>query len=289
MPAPAPPPPRPARPSRRAWPSWSAGGLRPGDEYRRLGLRERVLALPVMVGGGAGDGLAAGAVGQRGGPGAGAGGAAVGAAARGSASRRSACGCAACPAALFARRAGATCCPPLHARAAARTRPLPPVLARAQAPLPAGLGAGRHDAGGAVSSKVGLLRDGGAGRSWAGAGRRCWTWPPSCRSSSGRARPAPPTTSASWTVRRVLPPGTLLVLDRGFSAFPFFDWLTEHGRRLRHPRPRAARHRGRAGAARPRRPRATGSSRLGQYRSNPCAHPRAPGRGAGRRDAGAAT
>ena len=29
-------------------------------------------------------------------------------------------------------------------------------------------------------------------------------------------------------IKAVLPPGTLLIVDRGFYAFPFFDWLTEH-------------------------------------------------------------
>jgi hypothetical protein len=29
-------------------------------------------------------------------------------------------------------------------------------------------------------------------------------------------------------IKPALPPGTLLLLDRGFYAFPFFDWLTEH-------------------------------------------------------------
>jgi hypothetical protein len=73
-------------------------------------------------------------------------------------------------------------------------------------------------------------------------------------------------------LRAALPAGTLLVLDRGFYAFPFFDWLTEHGSFFL-TRARAltaftvqqvlletptARDR---------------IVRLGQYRSNPCAHP----------------
>jgi hypothetical protein len=73
-------------------------------------------------------------------------------------------------------------------------------------------------------------------------------------------------------LQAVLPPGTLLVLDRGFHAFPFFDWLTEHHSWFVT--------RARAGSAftvqQVLAETPTVRDRiiaLGQYRSNPCRHP----------------
>jgi Transposase DDE domain len=73
-------------------------------------------------------------------------------------------------------------------------------------------------------------------------------------------------------LQAVLPPGTLLVLDRGFHAFPFFDWLTEHhGWCVTRARAGSAFAVQQVLAETP-----TVRDRiiaLGQYRSNPCRHP----------------
>jgi hypothetical protein len=69
-----------------------------------------------------------------------------------------------------------------------------------------------------------------------------------------------------------LPVGTLLVVDRGFYAFPFFDWLTDHGCWfLTRARALTAFSVQRVLVETPDlRDRVI---RLGQYRSNPCLHP----------------
>ncbi len=73
-------------------------------------------------------------------------------------------------------------------------------------------------------------------------------------------------------LRAVLPPGVLLVLDAGFYAFPWFDWLTAHGAWfLTRARAKMAFEVGQVLAETPTvRDRVI---RLGQYRANRCAHP----------------
>lgn len=73
-------------------------------------------------------------------------------------------------------------------------------------------------------------------------------------------------------LQAMLPRGTLLVLDRGFYSFPCFDWLTEHGDWcLTRARALTAFPVQQVLAETPSvRDRII---RLGQYRSNPCRHP----------------
>jgi hypothetical protein len=174
------------------------------------------------------------------------------------------------PAALFERLLGEVL-PTLQARAAARGRPLPAPVERAL----------RHyqrtwilDATTleALFKQVGLLR-GATGAPLGGKllavldlasklpVRLWWGEDAAANEKSFLER-----------VKPALPPGTLLLLDRGFYAFPFFDWLTEH-RVTFVTRPRA-------GAAAPRVERVLLETptlrdrvvRLGQRR-NPCTHP----------------
>jgi hypothetical protein len=178
--------------------------------------------------------------------------------------------------------------PALAARAAARARPRPPAVARALARF------GRvWVADGTtlehVFRKVGLLRDTPTPGT-APAGGKCvavldlashlpvriWVgdaptandkrWLPALRDLLGDAPDDAPTTAPV--------PGSrgLLVLDAGYYAFAFFDWLSDHGvgflmrakadaafavERVLHASP-TARDR---------------IIRLGKYRSNRCAHP----------------
>jgi hypothetical protein len=174
-----------------------------GDEYRRLGLRERVLSLPVMVG-------VVLVLIWRQVP-------SVSAVVRvlererllwapptrvsqQARSQRLRC----LPAALFADLFHALL-PPLLVRAAARRRPLPPVVARARAHFGhvwAVDGSAREQ----VFAKVGRRR-GAAGRAAGGApagarGRRGSTWPASCRSSCGSPPTRTPPASGSSTGSR---------------------------------------------------------------------------------------
>lgn len=73
-------------------------------------------------------------------------------------------------------------------------------------------------------------------------------------------------------IKAVLPKGTLLILDRGFYSFPFFDWLTEHDNWF------ITRARTLSAFEVQRVLMETGQVRdriiaLGRYRSNPCRHP----------------
>lgn len=161
--------------------------------------------------------------------------------------------------------------PTLQQRATGRTRPLPPVLARAQA---------HYSRCWAVDgstlerlfAKVGLLR--GAGPPPDGG---------SLLAVLDLATKLPvhlwldpdPTANDKRFLDRlqaVLLPGTLVVVDAGFYSYPFFDWLTDHGCGLIT--------RARAGRAQTvervlhATPRVRDQLvRLGPYRSNPCRHP----------------
>lgn len=165
----------------------------------------------------------------------------------------------------------ATLAPTLHARAAARTRPLPPVIARARAHYP---------------------------RIWALDGSTL----EELFKRGGLLRPEPGTVLGGtleavldlatrlpvhlWLerdpvgndlrfldrVKAALEPGTLVVLDAAYWAFPFFDWLTEAGCafviRARTVRAEAVvRVLHESAHVRDR------VVRLGLYRSNPCTHP----------------
>lgn len=117
--------------------------------------------------------------------------------------------------------------PVLQQRAAARTRPLPPVLQQALAHYPR-LGALDVTTLEALFRQVGLLR--AAPRPPLGGqllalvdlaphlpAHLLWQDDPTANEKTFRAR-----------VQARLAPGTVLVMDRGFYAFPWFDGLTEH-------------------------------------------------------------
>lgn len=240
-----------------------------GDEYRRRGLRERVLALPVMVAVVlaliwrqvpsvselgrvlAREGLLWApkqAVSQQ------------------ALSLRLRC----LPADLFARVL-AELLPRLRARAAARARPLPPVAAGALAHF-ACVWAVDGTTLEALFKKVGLLR--GAGGPALGGKLEAvldlatklpvhlWL----------DDDPAANDKRFLDRLKAVLPPGALLVMDRGFYSFPFFDWLTAHGRWfVTRARSLAALEVERVLLDSPTaRDRVV---RLGAYRSNPCRRP----------------
>jgi hypothetical protein len=240
-----------------------------GDEYRRLGLRARVLSLPVMVG------VVLMLVWRQ-----------VPSVSelvrtlererllwapplrvsQQALSLRLRC----LPAALFAELFHALL-PTLRQRAAARTRPLPPVLARARARF-GHVWAVDGSTLEQVFAKVGLLR----GEATAPLGGtleaaldlasklpvQLWLDPD----------PAANDKRFLDRLKALLPPDVLLVLDRGFYSFPFFDWLTATERWfVTRARSLTALDVERVLADTPTvRDRVV---RLGRYRSNPCAHP----------------
>jgi hypothetical protein len=117
--------------------------------------------------------------------------------------------------------------PTLHDRAAGRTRPLPPVIARVQRHYPriwAIDGSTLEE----LFKKVGLLRP-EAGKVLGGTMEaildvatklpvHLWVDPD----------PVGNDLRFLDRVKTVLEPGTLVVLDAAYWAFPWFDWLTEH-------------------------------------------------------------
>jgi Transposase DDE domain len=174
------------------------------------------------------------------------------------------------PAALFGRVFHAAL-PALLARAAARTRPQPPPVRRALGPFERVwvVDATTLEA---VFRKVGALREAPAA-ALGGKLLAVLDLPSKLPVHLWYDEdPAANEKSFLDRLRAALPAGTLLVLDRGFYAFPLFDWLTEHGGFFLT--------RARALTA------FTGQQdlletptvrdriiRLGRYRSNPCAHP----------------
>jgi hypothetical protein len=198
-----------------------------GDDYRRLGLRERVLALPVMVAVVlamiwrqvpsvselcrvlAREGLLwapARAVSQQ------------------ALSLRLRC----LPADLV-RRVLADVQPALAARAAARSRPLPPPVARALDHF-ACVWAVDGTTLEALFKKVGLLREAGGtvlGGKLEAVLDLATKLPVALWLDDD---PAANDKRFLERLQTLLPADALLVMDRGFYSFPFFDWLTEHGR-----------------------------------------------------------
>jgi hypothetical protein len=240
-----------------------------GDEYRRRGLRDRVLALPVMVAVVlamiwrqvpsvselcrvlAREGLLwtpARAVSQQ------------------ALSLRLRC----LPAALFAGVL-AELLPHLSERAAARARPLPPEVARALERF-AGVWAVDGTTLEALFKKVGLLRE---VEGTALGGKLEAVLDLATKLPVHLWLDDDPTANDKRFLGRLqtlLPADALLVMDRGFYSFPFFDWLTEHGRWfVTRARSLAALEVERVLLASPTaRDRVV---RLGAYRTNPCGHP----------------
>lgn len=240
-----------------------------GEEYRRLGLRARVLTLPVMVGIVLTliwrqvpsvselvrlierEGLFVPPV-------------------REVSQQALSLRLRVLPAALFGR-VFADLLPTLQARAAARTRPLPPTLAAVHARFPV-VWAADGSTLEAVFKKVGLLRGvegtalGGAICAVVDVATRLpvalW-FEPEAAGNDGRFRDR---------ITAVLPDGALLLFDRGFYAFPFFDGFTDRGRWfVTRARDLAAFDVVAVLADTPRvRDRVVA---FGRYRSNPCAHP----------------
>ena len=160
--------------------------------------------------------------------------------------------------------------PTLHDRAAARTRPLPPVIARLQRHYPriwAIDGSTLEE----VFKKVGLRRP-EAGKVLGGTIEavldvatklpvHLWLDPD----------PVGNDLRFLDRVKTVLGPGALVVLDAAYWAFPFFDWLTEHevgfvirARTVRAEQVVRVLHE--SASVRDR------IVQLGLYRSNPCTH-----------------
>lgn len=161
--------------------------------------------------------------------------------------------------------------PELLARAAARQRPRPPVVTRALEHFPHVWVADATTLE-AVFRKVGALRE-AAGTVLGGKLLTVLDLPSKLPVHLWwDEHPAANEKSFLDRLQAALPVGTLLVLDRGFYAFPFFDWLTEHGSRfLTRARALTALTVERALLETPTvRDRII---RLGQYRSNPCRHP----------------
>jgi hypothetical protein len=174
------------------------------------------------------------------------------------------------PAALFGEVARAVL-PTLLARAAARSRPHAAPVARALGSFPRVwvVDATTLEA---VFRKVGALRDASA-TALGGKLLAVLDLPSKLPVHLWHDEdPAANEKSFLDRLRAVLPVGTLLVLDRGFYAFPFFDWLTDHGSWfLTRARALTAFTVQQVLAETPRvRDRVI---RLGQYRSNPCRQP----------------
>lgn len=161
--------------------------------------------------------------------------------------------------------------PRLHERAEVRTRPLPPVIARAQ----------RHFAQlrivdattlEALFCKVGLLRD-APGCPLGGKLLGVLDLP--SKLPVHLWLDLDPTTHEQRfldQIKAVLTPGTLVLFDRGFYGFPLFDWLSDHQVSFVS--------RAKAGGAYQITKWFTNTQQVrdclvqfGQHRANPCTHP----------------
>jgi hypothetical protein len=161
--------------------------------------------------------------------------------------------------------------PQLQARSAARTRPRPAVLVQAQRHFPQ-IWAVDGSTLEAVFKKVGLLR---ATEGASLGGTICalldvvsklpvtiW-FDPTASGNDHRFRDR---------IMAAVPERTLLLMDRGFYAFPFFDWFTDTNRAFLTPARSLAAYTTTTTLA------SSPALRdqiiaLGAYRSNPCAHP----------------
>jgi hypothetical protein len=161
--------------------------------------------------------------------------------------------------------------PTLHARAAARTRPVPGVIARVQARFPR-IRIVDATTLEEVFRKVGGLQGAPAG-TLAGKLLAVLDLPSKLPVALWlEANPAANEKGFLERIKATLSPGTLVVFDRGFYAFPFFDWLTDQAigfvsraREVGAYTVVRALHEG---------PRVRDCIiELGRYRSNPCAHP----------------
>jgi hypothetical protein len=160
--------------------------------------------------------------------------------------------------------------PPLRARAVARTRPLPPVITRVRKHYPriwAIDGSTLEE----LFKQVGLLREepgkvlGGTIEAVLDVATKLpvHVW----------LDPDPVGNDLRFLdrIKTVVTPGTLLVLDAAYWAFPWFDWLTEHevgfvirARTVRAEQVVRVLHE--SASVRDR------VVKLGMYRSNPCTH-----------------
>jgi hypothetical protein len=122
----------------------------------------------------------------------------------------------------------ATLAPTVQARAAARTRPLPPVIARVRVHYPriwALDGSTLEE----LFKKVGLLRP-EAGTVLGGTLEAVLDLATKLPVHLWLERdPVGNDLRFLDRVKALLTPGTLLVMDAAYYAFPFFDWLTEQG------------------------------------------------------------
>lgn len=174
------------------------------------------------------------------------------------------------PAGLFGQ-VFRTILPTLVERSRARTRPQPPVVTRALRHFPR-LWIVDATTLEEVSKKVGILQ--GVPQTVLGGKLLAVLDLPSKLPIHLWLDPDSNANEKSFLeqVKTVLTEGTLLILDRGFYAFPFFDWLTEH--RLAS----VTRARSLTAFTVQRVLLSTPQVRdqiitLGQYRSNPCRHP----------------
>jgi hypothetical protein len=164
----------------------------------------------------------------------------------------------------------ATLAPTLQVRATIRTRPLPPVIARVQRHYPriwAIDGSTLEE----LFKKVGLLRP-AHGTVLGGTLEAVLDLATKLPVHLWLERdPVGNDLRFLDRVKAILTPGTLVVMDAAYWAFPFFDWLTAHGcgfviraRTVRAEEVVRVLHE--SAAVRDR------IVRLGLYRSNPCTH-----------------
>lgn len=164
-----------------------------------------------------------------------------------------------------------TILPTLLERSRARTRPQPPIVTRALRNFPH-LWIADATTLEEVSKKVGLLQ--GVSQTVLGGKLLAVLDLPSKLPIHLWLDPDSSANEKSFLdqIKAVLTEGTLLILDRGFYAFPFFDWLTEHGLAF------VTRARSLTAFTLQQELLSGPQVRdriitLGQYRSNPCRHP----------------
>ena len=163
--------------------------------------------------------------------------------------------------------------PLLHERSLARSRPLPKVIARVRRHFPQ-LRIVDASTLEEVFCKVGLLRE-AAGSTVPLGGKLCGVLDLPSKLPVAlwvEANPAVNEKSFLDRIKEVLTPHSLVLFDRGFYAFPFFDWLTDQTISF------VSRARDLSAYQVTEVLFASEQVRdqiiaLGQYRSNPCRHP----------------